>query len=229
MIFLALKFPSAKKQVDDKLAETRQKIDDKVMPKDPNIVRHLALPKEGRTAEWIAEEMERMDRALESGSYKDGKLSGAVYRKPPFFFICSSQNVMVNRWRRGYGEYHRGCFPKVLRFQSTTSRCFPDSTKDGSRGSSHVPTTVRQPRRRRCNDFGWDRVHHYVRESPPGLGVYDQRNHGTRDVGFSLPNLGPRLTLRSKCYSRFSPCSVRQSWSLLESQSTHNPCRSCNS
>lgn len=85
MIFLALKFPSAKKQVDDKLAETRQKIDDKVMPKDPNIVRHLALPKEGRTAEWIAEEMERMDRALESGSYKDGKLSGAVYRKPTFF------------------------------------------------------------------------------------------------------------------------------------------------
>ncbi|KLO15424.1 PLP-dependent transferase [Schizopora paradoxa] len=115
MIFLALKFPSAKKQVDDKLAETRQKIDDKIMPKDPSIVRHLALPAEGRTAEWIAQEMERMDKALESGSYKDGKLSGAVYHGGE-----DMENIIVDAFRKYCvsNPLHPDAFPTVRKMEA---------------------------------------------------------------------------------------------------------------
>lgn len=47
----------------------------------PDITRHLALPPTGRSPEWIANEMEKMDRAGgKKDSWKEGRLSGAVYR-----------------------------------------------------------------------------------------------------------------------------------------------------
>ena len=56
-------------------------IENKLVPKGADVVRHLALPTEGMSAEWILEEMEKMD--VEMGTHvnwRNGKLSGAVYR-----------------------------------------------------------------------------------------------------------------------------------------------------
>ena len=56
-------------------------------------MRHLALPIEGRSPEWIVEEMEKMDSEKEThANWKDGRLSGAVYRE--------LYSVLAVFWRR---------------------------------------------------------------------------------------------------------------------------------
>jgi sphinganine-1-phosphate aldolase len=53
----------------------------KLLPQGKDVVRHLALPKKGCTLEWILDSMEQMDQEAPSHTdYRDGKLSGAVYR-----------------------------------------------------------------------------------------------------------------------------------------------------
>ena len=81
-ILLALRLPAAKQKVDAQLAEAQLKIENSLVAKGPDVVRHLALPIEGRSPEWIAQEMEKMDKETEkSDKWKLGRLSGAVYRE----------------------------------------------------------------------------------------------------------------------------------------------------
>lgn len=71
--------------MEKQLEEAARKIEDKLVPKGPDVVRHLALPLEGKSEEWILQEMDKMD-AETSGkqfAWKNGKLSGAVYRTCP--------------------------------------------------------------------------------------------------------------------------------------------------
>jgi len=58
-------------------------IEKKFVPKGPSVVRHLSLPLEGKSLEWILDEMQVMDTEMGglTNSWKQGKLSGAVYRK----------------------------------------------------------------------------------------------------------------------------------------------------
>jgi len=78
-----MRLPSLKLRVDSEMAKAKQDIEGKLVPKGPSVIRHLALPLEGQSPEWIANEMERMD--VETGgmngntAWKNGKLSGAVY------------------------------------------------------------------------------------------------------------------------------------------------------
>ena len=59
----------------------RAEIDRKLLPQGKDVVRHLALPKKGCTLEWILSSMEQMDKEAPSQTdYREGKLSGAVYR-----------------------------------------------------------------------------------------------------------------------------------------------------
>ncbi|KDQ21883.1 hypothetical protein BOTBODRAFT_26291 [Botryobasidium botryosum FD-172 SS1] len=76
---LALRFPTVRKQVDAELALAAAEIEAKMVPSGPNIPRHIVLPAQGRTPEWILAEMDRMDAAMSHTNYRDGKLSGAVY------------------------------------------------------------------------------------------------------------------------------------------------------
>ena len=79
---LALRLLAAKQKVDAQLGEARLKIENTLVPKGPDVVRHLALPLEGRSPEWIAQEMEKMDHESEkTDKWKLGRLSGAVYRE----------------------------------------------------------------------------------------------------------------------------------------------------
>ncbi len=57
-------------------------IEKKLIPQGPNVIRHLSLPHDGKTLEWILEEMEVMDTEMggQVDAWKQGKLSGAVYR-----------------------------------------------------------------------------------------------------------------------------------------------------
>ena len=79
----------------------RAEIDRKLMPRGKDVVRHLALPRRGCTLEWILDEMEQMDREAPSHTdYRDGKLSGAVYRA--HYFVLLNLLLLRNelcRWR----------------------------------------------------------------------------------------------------------------------------------
>jgi hypothetical protein len=58
-------------------------IEKRLVPQGANIVRHLSLPSQGKSLEWIMSEMDKMDAELDSPpeQWRMGKLSGAVYRK----------------------------------------------------------------------------------------------------------------------------------------------------
>lgn len=62
------------------MAKARVDIESKLVPRGEGVVRHLSLPEQGKSLEWILEEMGKMDAELEhSTDYRHGKLSGAVY------------------------------------------------------------------------------------------------------------------------------------------------------
>ena len=80
-MLLVLRTPALKKKVDAQLGEAVVQIEDRLVPKGAKVVRHTSLPAEGRTAEWIANEMARMDEEMGNHTnWRHGKLSGAVYR-----------------------------------------------------------------------------------------------------------------------------------------------------
>jgi sphinganine-1-phosphate aldolase len=70
-----------RKRVETEMDAARAEIARKLLPQGKGVVRHLSLPNKGCTLEWILEAMEQMDREAPSrADYKEGRLSGAVYR-----------------------------------------------------------------------------------------------------------------------------------------------------
>jgi sphinganine-1-phosphate aldolase len=81
MLRLIIKLPSMRQKVDTGMDDARAEINRKLLPQGKDVVRHLALPRKGCTLEWILDEMEQMDLEAPSHTdYRDGRLSGAVYR-----------------------------------------------------------------------------------------------------------------------------------------------------
>jgi sphinganine-1-phosphate aldolase len=82
VIFLALRTPAGRQKVETEMGKAREKIEGQMIPKGPNVIRHLALPIEGHSLEWIEEEMGTMDSEVTgAANWRLGKLSGAVYRQ----------------------------------------------------------------------------------------------------------------------------------------------------
>ncbi|KAA1471831.1 PLP-dependent transferase [Dentipellis sp. KUC8613] len=79
-IMLVLRLPSVKARVDREMGDAKTKIQAQLIPHGEGVVRHLALPAESKSLEWILAEMDKMDHESSSHTdYHDGKLSGAVY------------------------------------------------------------------------------------------------------------------------------------------------------
>jgi sphinganine-1-phosphate aldolase len=77
--------PSVRRKMETEMGFARVEIERSLMPKGKDVVRHLALPRNGCTLEWILDAMEQMDREAPSQTdYREGKLSGAVYRTHTF-------------------------------------------------------------------------------------------------------------------------------------------------
>lgn len=81
VVRLFLRLPSMQRKVTTEMGKARLDIENKLVPKGPNVVRHLTLPEDGKSLDWILAEMEKMDIELtgQSGIWNEGKLSGAVY------------------------------------------------------------------------------------------------------------------------------------------------------
>ena len=70
------------------MTQARKDIEKKLIPSGPQVIRYLSLPPEGQTKDWILSEMDRMDSYCQNiggrdsvHDWKDGKISGAVYRE----------------------------------------------------------------------------------------------------------------------------------------------------
>lgn len=59
--------------------KARLDIEQSLVPQGADVVRHLSLPAEGQSLEWILAEMDNMDKQ-DGLDWKRGKISGAVYR-----------------------------------------------------------------------------------------------------------------------------------------------------
>ncbi|KAG8788586.1 hypothetical protein FRC20_008180 [Serendipita sp. 405] len=81
VILLSIRFvPSARRKVELEMARVRSDIRAKLIPQGPRVVRHLSLPPDGKSVDWIVGEMQRMDDESEkTDAWKDGKVSGAIY------------------------------------------------------------------------------------------------------------------------------------------------------
>ena len=75
-----LRVPSVRRKIQSKMDQAKIDIENKLVPKGAEVVRHLSLPSKGKTPEWILEQMEKMDTEVSDVSWRRGKLSGAVYR-----------------------------------------------------------------------------------------------------------------------------------------------------
>ena len=83
---LIIALPSVRKRIDTEMDAARAEIDRKLIPQGKDVERHLSLPRKGQSLEWILEAMEQMDREAPSQTdYREGKLSGAVYRTHAYF------------------------------------------------------------------------------------------------------------------------------------------------
>ena len=84
---LLLRLPSSKAKIASELGEARRGLEAKlvpeVLPEGSTYIR--ALPKEGKTPEWLKEEMDRL-LSMEKGDVKEGRVSGAVYHVSISFF-----------------------------------------------------------------------------------------------------------------------------------------------
>ncbi|KAJ3512940.1 hypothetical protein NLJ89_g3237 [Agrocybe chaxingu] len=81
IVRLILSTPAMKKKVASQMDQAKLDIENRLVPKGPNVVRHLVLPPEGKSADWILKEMEIMDGEMggSTDTWRLGKLSGAVY------------------------------------------------------------------------------------------------------------------------------------------------------
>ncbi|KAL5528632.1 DPL1 [Sanghuangporus sanghuang] len=116
VIFLALRLPAAKQKVDSQLGEAALKIENSLVPKGPDVVRHLSLPAEGRSPEWILPEMDKMDgEAVKHTNWKGGRMSGAVYHGGE-----DMQQVIVDAFRKYCvsNPLHPDAFPAVRKMEA---------------------------------------------------------------------------------------------------------------
>ncbi|KAL0956770.1 hypothetical protein HGRIS_002890 [Hohenbuehelia grisea] len=115
-IRLILRLPSKKKFVEQQMGEGKLKVEDKLVPKGPDVVRHLRLPETGQSPEWIIEEMQKMDSEIPGApKYRQGKLSGAVYHGGE-----DMEKVIVDAYQRYCvsNPLHPEAFPAVRKMEA---------------------------------------------------------------------------------------------------------------
>ena len=91
-----------KKTVSEQMAKAKLDIENKLLPKGKHIVRHLSLPSQGKSLDWVLEEMKNMDAEM-GGTlqpWNQGKLSGAVYRTLISQELETESDYFTRRGRR---------------------------------------------------------------------------------------------------------------------------------
>lgn len=81
MLLIALRlFPTERKKAEAEILDAKKTVESGLLPKGDDVVHHTSLPPSGRSSDWILGEMAKMDVEMGHDSWREGKLSGAVYR-----------------------------------------------------------------------------------------------------------------------------------------------------
>jgi len=75
---LFLRLPGVRDKVHLEIDKGILKIEQKLLPSDPNLERHLKLPQEGWSHDKVKEELRRLAE-MKHTKWEDGRVSGAVY------------------------------------------------------------------------------------------------------------------------------------------------------
>ncbi|KAK0448712.1 pyridoxal phosphate-dependent transferase [Armillaria borealis] len=116
VIMMVLRLPSMRSKVTQQMDQAKLDIENKLVPKGAEVVRHLSLPEEGKSLEWILAEMDKMDTELENrGDWRHGKLSGAVYHGGD-----DMEKVIVTAYQRYCvsNPIHPDVFPAVRKMEA---------------------------------------------------------------------------------------------------------------
>jgi len=136
-------------------------IEQQILPQGKDVVRHLEIPKQGCTLEWILDAMEQMDREAPSRTITGtGKLSGAVYRA----YCRITPSSCLTSSADGGDDMEKVlvlAFQRYLCFPIHCIRMSPRSQEDGSRNCSYVPANVQQPHGAGATTSA-DRIHSHV-------------------------------------------------------------------
>jgi hypothetical protein len=124
ILLLSLTPPPMAAKVESQMAQARRDIEKKLIPSGPQVVRHLSLPPEGKTKDWILSEMDKMDsycykfddRGRRLYDWKEGKVSGAVYREPTHPPGSGSSIECMDRRQAGLDERDCCRLRTLLRF-----------------------------------------------------------------------------------------------------------------
>ncbi|KAG5643381.1 hypothetical protein DXG03_000995 [Asterophora parasitica] len=116
VIRLVLRIPATARKVEDQMNKAKLDIENKLVPKGADVVRHLALPDQGKTPEWIFQQMDVMDAELgNQTNWRQGKLSGAVYHGGE-----DLEKVIVQAYQRYCvsNPLHPDVFPAVRKMEA---------------------------------------------------------------------------------------------------------------
>ncbi|KAG6868392.1 hypothetical protein C0993_003808 [Termitomyces sp. T159_Od127] len=103
-------------KVETEMNKAKLDIENQLVPKGADVVRHLSLPDKGKSLEWIVSQMEIMDNELSGHSnWKNGKISGAVYHGGD-----ELENVIVQAYQRYCvsNPLHPSVFPAIRKMEA---------------------------------------------------------------------------------------------------------------
>ncbi|KAG5639034.1 hypothetical protein H0H81_007647 [Sphagnurus paluster] len=133
IVRLVLRVPSTAARVETQMNQAKLDIENKLVPKGADVVRHLCVPELGKTPDWIFSQMDIMDSELNGHTnWRHGKLSGAVYRMELHSVMRSSilqilldggdelQQVIVQAYERYCvsNPLHPDVFPAVRKMEA---------------------------------------------------------------------------------------------------------------
>ncbi|KAG6919363.1 hypothetical protein DXG01_006912 [Tephrocybe rancida] len=116
VISLLLRLPSNATKVETQMNQAKLDIENKLVPKGADVVRHLSLPDQGKTPEWIFSQMDVMDTELgNKTNWRHGKLSGAVYHGGD-----ELEKVIVQAYQRYCvsNPLHPDVFPAIRKMEA---------------------------------------------------------------------------------------------------------------
>lgn len=109
-----LRAPGVRSQVEKQVSEAIMKLQTKLVPSGPGVVRYLSLPKEGWSEEMVRNEVEKL-ATMDHTRWEDGFVSGAVYH---------GGESLIKLQTEAYGKFtvanpiHPDVFPGVRKMEA---------------------------------------------------------------------------------------------------------------
>lgn len=107
LLFALRVLPAQRKKAESEIAAAKKIIETSLIPKGEAVVRHTSLPPQGQSPAWILDEMTKMDNEIGHAEWKNGKISGAVYRVYYVFVRYCTGSLTTSKLHRRRRRPHK--------------------------------------------------------------------------------------------------------------------------